>query len=507
MAGAAYRLGLKLFDERTGKWHDFRRRKLGEEIVRALTVAPKDAPAWATDPGLLWNKVEAMEKRKDAQVARDYRIPIPFGLTDQQAGDLAEEMARYIAANLNVPVSMGLHRDADRDVLGAVKPNDKQGFHAHLYFPTRRLAKVGEDGESEGGQPFGAKLTLLSNKRTSAAFVESLNEKWAELANGYRASQGLPANYDHRSYERQGISRPAEPTVGRAAAAMQRKGQDTRKGSELKDARNLACLFEHVHAEAMKSQHARAVADLKREQAAKLPRLPGVSIANRLQARRVGKGFVRMGTMALRLQSIMPAPKSKADREALARSLILADHIEQVLRSLRDAQGQVCSIQATLDQATTRRLDAEFERDQGRRARSRAVRRLKTWEQEHPWRRRAAKIEGSVFAKEKAIMRADIDGQHERVQVMKTAVVQETATIEQAREQLAGAEAAVTARQTDLQQALAELEALDLSANGLLRVVPEELRDVLGGEVGQVQCGVETMQPEEPGKLERGLEM
>lgn len=40
VAGAAYRLGLRLFDERLGVWHDFRKRALGEEIVRALTVAP-----------------------------------------------------------------------------------------------------------------------------------------------------------------------------------------------------------------------------------------------------------------------------------------------------------------------------------------------------------------------------------------------------------------------------------------------------------------------------------
>src|SRR5690348_8941137 len=90
VAGVAYRLGLRLYDRRTGKWHDFRRRKLGEEIVRAVTVAPPGAPDWATDPDELWNRAEGAEKRKDAQVARDYRIPIPFGLSDEQAGDMAE---------------------------------------------------------------------------------------------------------------------------------------------------------------------------------------------------------------------------------------------------------------------------------------------------------------------------------------------------------------------------------------------------------------------------------
>lgn len=70
-SAAAYRLGLRLYDRRTGKWHDFRKRKLGEEIVRAVTVAPFGAPDWATDPDELWNRAEAVEKRKDAQVARE----------------------------------------------------------------------------------------------------------------------------------------------------------------------------------------------------------------------------------------------------------------------------------------------------------------------------------------------------------------------------------------------------------------------------------------------------
>lgn len=502
VAGAAYRLGLKLFDERTGKWHDFRRRKLGEEIVRALTVAPKDAPAWATDPQKLWNRVEAAENRKDAQVARDYRIPIPFGLSDAQAGDLAEEMARYIAANLNVPVSMGLHRDADTDVLGVVKPNDKQGFHAHLYFPTRRLAK--EDGsEGKGGKGFGAKLALLSNKRTSAAFVESLNQKWAELANKYRAGQGLSTDYDHRSYKRMGVVKEAEPIVGQAATAMERKGQATRKGAQLKQARRLARVFEHVHAEALKHQHVQAKADVVRETKATLPALSGVGIAGRLKARRVGKGYLRLGPMASRLRSTLPPPKSKADQEALARSLILTDLIEQILRSMRDAQSQVRTLQTTISEATTHRLDAEYECDQGRRARSRAVKRLRVWEQEHPWRRRAAKLEGSKAAQERATLRSEIDSQNHRVQVMKKVVAREAAAAEKAKGKLVEVEKVLRANQTDLQQALAELEALDLSANGLLTVTPEELRGVLVGAVEKGRRGEGHVRIAEPEQLER----
>jgi hypothetical protein len=199
VAGAAYRLGLQLYDEKAGVMRDFRKRKLGEEIVLALTVAPKGAPSWATDPAQLWNRVEAAETRKDAQLARDYRIPIPFHLTDEQAGQLSTDMAHYIAEELFTPVSIGLHRDGDLDAQGLPKPHDKQGFHAHLYFPTRALADLDGSESSSGsgsasGSGFGAKLTILSNKRTSVAFVEAMNARWAMLANQYASTTGLTAD-------------------------------------------------------------------------------------------------------------------------------------------------------------------------------------------------------------------------------------------------------------------------------------------------------------------------
>lgn len=237
VAGVAYRLGLRLYDKRTDTWHDYRKRQLGEEIVLALTVAPPGAPAWATDPDLLWNKVEAAERRKDSQLARDYRIPIPFGLDDHGASALAERMARFIAEKLHTAVSLGLHRDADRDALGAVKPTELQGYHAHLYFPTRKLDfTVDDSGEgATGAAGMGEKLSMLSNKRTSAQFVEQLNAHWALLANEFAAAQNLPPTYEYLSYARLGLDIKAQPTLGRAATAMERKGLSTWKGDRLRD--------------------------------------------------------------------------------------------------------------------------------------------------------------------------------------------------------------------------------------------------------------------------------
>ena len=46
VAGAAYRSGECLTDERTGEQHDYRQR---DDLDGAEILAPRDAPAWAQD--------------------------------------------------------------------------------------------------------------------------------------------------------------------------------------------------------------------------------------------------------------------------------------------------------------------------------------------------------------------------------------------------------------------------------------------------------------------------
>ncbi|WP_216074804.1 MobA/MobL family protein, partial [Acinetobacter baumannii] len=55
VAAAAYRLGVALEDPRTGLRHDFSRKG---GVSGSLTLAPDNAPAWASDPAQLWANVE-----------------------------------------------------------------------------------------------------------------------------------------------------------------------------------------------------------------------------------------------------------------------------------------------------------------------------------------------------------------------------------------------------------------------------------------------------------------
>src|SRR3546814_3446812 len=74
VASAAYRAAERLHDDRLGRDHDFSN-KAG--VVHSEILAPEGAPERLNDRATLWNEVEAGEKRKDAQLAREVEFSIP----------------------------------------------------------------------------------------------------------------------------------------------------------------------------------------------------------------------------------------------------------------------------------------------------------------------------------------------------------------------------------------------------------------------------------------------
>jgi hypothetical protein len=409
VAGVAYRLGLKLWDERLQVWHDYTRRAAGEEVVMAMTVAPDDAPEWATDPGQLWNAVELAEKRKDSQVARDYRIPVPLGLDDQRAGRLAEKLARFIMSELGTPVSVGLHRDADTDALGHVKPPEKQGYHAHLYFPSRPLViQATGDGEDTGETVavFGARHPMLASKALGRGMVETFNRTWAELANEAAADAGIHAQYDHRSYERMGLDLTPQPTLGADVVALERKGFFTRKGDAVRDIVVASRAYEIAHAEAVEVQHGAARADVARERSAwngAEPKPAVGEVASSVAAdlpkdvdERADEDKLADlpsdASLVVRFEALAPRPVPGDER--WGRVLRLARAIHRALGLLRGLAGRLIEVESAARRTRAAELEARFELDEARRQRAAAMDRAEAWALAHPIRMRAGRLVG-----------------------------------------------------------------------------------------------------------------
>ncbi|MCG7357643.1 Ti-type conjugative transfer relaxase TraA [Roseomonas mucosa] len=216
VAAAAYRSGMRLHDERLGQSFDYAG-KTG--VVHSEILLPEGAPRhWSAPSGeaqrvaraALWNAVEAGERRKDSQLARDIEIALPRELGQAEAIRLARDfvaeqfVARGMVADLNV------HWGRSQD--GGEQP------HAHVLLTMRRI-------EGEG---FGRKEVAWNDR----ALLRGWRERWAELANERLAEAGHDRRIDHRSLAAQDLELAPQNKIGPAGARREARGEDAERAAE-----------------------------------------------------------------------------------------------------------------------------------------------------------------------------------------------------------------------------------------------------------------------------------
>src|SRR3954464_6080959 len=115
VAAAAYRSASTLLDEREARTHDFSHKT---DVVHSEILLPASAPERWSDRGVLWNAVEAAEKRKDAQLAREVEFALPRELSREEGVALARDfvqrafVSRGMVADLNVYWLVDAHGEA-----------------------------------------------------------------------------------------------------------------------------------------------------------------------------------------------------------------------------------------------------------------------------------------------------------------------------------------------------------------------------------------------------------
>jgi hypothetical protein len=91
IAAAAYRSGQKLYDQTANKMYDYSK-KVG--VVYSSILAPKNVPDWINHREKLWNQVNKIEKRTDAQTARDITLALPKELTLEEQIKLVKQFCQ-----------------------------------------------------------------------------------------------------------------------------------------------------------------------------------------------------------------------------------------------------------------------------------------------------------------------------------------------------------------------------------------------------------------------------
>jgi len=216
-SAAAYRVGERIRDERTGRTYDHtdRRDVMHKEIVLPAEFASAEM-GWARDRATLWNAAEGAESRKNARVAREYLVALPVELNPEQRLRLVRGFSQELSDRYRFAVDLAVH--APREFPGS----DPRNYHAHLLATTREITAEG----------LGAKtaLELSDSKRGELGLKPAINEllfvreRWATVTNEALREAQVAARVDHRTLEAQGIDREPLPRIPRAAFELERHG-------------------------------------------------------------------------------------------------------------------------------------------------------------------------------------------------------------------------------------------------------------------------------------------
>lgn len=211
VSAIAYRAGCELYDKQTGQTFNY-----GDKAVQHVELLlPKDASLWAREIQELMNQdrqkgvqalvdiAEAVEKRKDARVWREFEFALHRELTEEQNMALAREFVEDQICGHGMMAKLNFHFDVDEET-GEEKP------HCHVVVTTRRLEENG----------LSAKKEREWNKK---AYLLELREQWANYSNFHLRLHGYDIQIDHRSHKERGIEMEAQPKRGRGVSEQEKR--------------------------------------------------------------------------------------------------------------------------------------------------------------------------------------------------------------------------------------------------------------------------------------------
>lgn len=205
VGSAAYRAGASLKDAH-GNRFDYTAKGA---IERTEIMAPEGAPAWVYDREILWQKAEAAEKRKDAQLAREIRIMLPREFTADQRIEVMRDFVQREFVGRGMVADVAWHNPKASD--GQTNP------HCHIMLTMRPLAGDGFGKKSVGTR----KTQQRTTDWNSQQLYEGIRKAWEDTANAVLADNGSAARVDRRSYIERGISELPQPYLGVAARVKQ----------------------------------------------------------------------------------------------------------------------------------------------------------------------------------------------------------------------------------------------------------------------------------------------
>ena len=207
---AAYRSGQALGRDADGVVYDFTRK---HDVLHAEIMTPDgELPDWCYDRTRLWNMVESVEKRKDAQLAREVECSLPRELTLEQQKELVNTFVKsqFTSRGMIADIAIHCHKAIDG------KPHP----HVHIMLTMRKV-------DSNG---FAAKKERSWN---SKEILQHWRKEWAQHVNVALEKNGHDVRIDHRTLKEQGLDRKPAINDGVRVQHMRARGIDVANAGDL----------------------------------------------------------------------------------------------------------------------------------------------------------------------------------------------------------------------------------------------------------------------------------
>jgi Ti-type conjugative transfer relaxase TraA len=178
VASAAYRSAEKLKSNLLNKEFDYTRK---EKVSYSEVMLPNGSNEKFKDRETLWNEVERIEKRKDAELAKEYQLAIPKELNQEQSIELVKNFVQQQFVDKGLACDVCFHN------------LDDDNPHVHIMTTTRKLEQDG----------FSAKKDRSIKDRS---YLIELRKSWEISANRYLEIKGFDEQISCKSYKDMGLN-------------------------------------------------------------------------------------------------------------------------------------------------------------------------------------------------------------------------------------------------------------------------------------------------------------
>lgn len=177
IAAAAYRSGARLSDERDGRVYDFSRRR---GVVYSEILVPDGAASFLKDRQALWNHVQSLERREDAQLAREINLALPHELDAVRRREVLLKFVEEAFVDRGMVADVAIHAPVPE------KGDDPRNHHAHIMLTLRRATKDGLH-------------RVKTREWNSPELLKQWRALWGLHANGALERAGIKERIDHRT--------------------------------------------------------------------------------------------------------------------------------------------------------------------------------------------------------------------------------------------------------------------------------------------------------------------